>query len=206
MKKLLLASLIACALAAAAAAEPSSSVTALPAEIASALAEMSSTQLGTLTVGDLESVAERISIAAQKTRYVQRARFASRIMPGAGQFMTGDVAGGALFALGNLAITAGTLTAVYFLLPSDLQFGTTNYLTDSFETIHTRWQSKSFMDYLPAMGAMAGGMILRGVLGKFSSANAVETARRNIAEGKVTFTPSFEFFGPRFGMCMRWRY
>jgi hypothetical protein len=208
MKKLLIASLIACALTAAASAEQASSITAFSAEIATTLAEMSSTQVGTLTVGDIEGLAERLSIAAQKRHYVQRARAASFMMPGAGQFMTGDTTGGALFMLGNLAIVAGTLTIAYFLLPADLQFGSTNYFTDSFATIDSRWKSKSFMDYLPAIGTMAGGMILRGVLGKFSSMNAAELARRNIADGKVTFTPSFEFLGHGFGMGigMRWRY
>jgi hypothetical protein len=206
MRRVLVVFIFACAVATAVSAERTAAVDSLPAEIAAALAEMSSTQVGTLTVGDLEGLAERISIAAQKTRYVQRVRMASWIMPGAGQFMTGDVGSGALFALGNLAIAAGTMTAIYFLLPSDLQFGTTNYFTDSIDTIQTRWKSKSLVDYLPAMGAMTGGVILRGVLGKFASANAAETARRNIAEGKITFTPFASFMGRGFGMGMRWRY
>ena len=68
---------------------------------AAALQDLSSTQVGTLTVGDMVKIAERVSIAEQKLHYVQKVRMASLMHPGAGQFMTGDAVGGALFLAGG---------------------------------------------------------------------------------------------------------
>ncbi len=184
---------------------------ALQAELSAALQEMSGAQLGTLTVGDLVKVASRISIAEQKIAYVQRARRASMMFPGAGQFMTGDALGGSLFAAGDLAIVAGALVGAYFLLPGDLQIGngiggaSTNYLYDSFTTIQARWENHNLVDYLPSFGVLAGGMILKGILGHFSAVNAASEARKNIADGKITFTPNFGFMNRGFMMGMRMR-
>jgi hypothetical protein len=171
--------------------------------LSEALQDMSAAQLGTLTVADLETLAGRISVAVQKVRYVEKARRASMIFPGAGQFMTGDATGGTLYLVGDLALLTGTLAGAYFLLPANVRFGDLDYFDDSIGTIKASWESNSIMDYLPSFGVMAGGMILKGILGHFSAANAAEEARRNIADGKVTFVPDFGFMGHGFGMEMR---
>ena len=187
----------------AAAAPPSA---AIQGELAAAMEEMSGDQLGALTVGDLARLAERISIAEQKARYVQRARTASRILAGVGQFMTGDAVGGSLFLAGDVALMAGTLIGAYALLPSNVQFSSLNYLGDPLGTIRSRWESNSISDYLPSCGIMLGGMIVKAVLGHFAAEDAARRARENIAEGKVTFTPNLEFLGRGIGMGMRMRF
>jgi len=173
--------------------------------LGAALQEMSAEQLGTLTVGDLARLAERISIAEQEDRYVQRARMASRFLPGAGQLMTGDTLGGALFLGADFALTAGTLIGAYLLLPSNVQFSSIDYLNDPLSSIKSRWEGNSIADYLPSFAACLGGMILKHVLGHFASVEAAKSARRSIADGKVTFTPNLDFLG-RPGMGFRMRY
>lgn len=178
----------------------------IQAELGAAMAEMSAEELGGLTVGDLARLAARISLAEQKARYVQRARAASRFLPGVGQFMTGDTVGGALFLAGDAAIMAGTLIGAYALLPGNVQFSSLDYLNDPLGSIRSRWESNSIGDYLPSCGVMLGGVILKAVLGHFASEEAARRARENIAEGRVTFTPNLEFLGRGFGVGMRMRY
>ena len=146
----------------------------------------------------------RISIAEQKIHYVQKARMASFLFPGAGQFMAGDAVGGSLFLTGDLLVMAGAVVGAYFLLPSNLQFGSLDYFNTPVSTIDTQWASHTVVDYLPSIGALAAGMLLRGILGYFSAASAGNEARANIADGKVTFTPNFDFLerGPGMGMGM----
>jgi hypothetical protein len=172
-------------------------------ELTAALQDMSGTPLGTLTVGDLEKLAGRVSIVVQKIEYVRKVRRASFMFPGAGQFMTGDTGGGAAFLAGDLAIVTGTLLGAYFLLPTNVQFRDLDYFHVPLGSIRTAWESNSFVDYLPSMGLFAGGMILRAVLGHFSAVNAESEARTAIAEGKITFTPNLDVFDRGFGMGMR---
>ena len=128
------------------------------------------------------------------------------MLPGAGQFMTGDAVGGVLFLAGDIVVVTGTLIGAYYLLPADLQFNSLNYFTSSFATIRKTWEDHSFVDLLPSMGLMAGGFIIKCAIGHFSSAGAARAALRNIADGKVTFAPNLEFMDHGFGMGMRMKY
>lgn len=176
---------------------PALSPTGLQAALGAALQEMSASQLGTLTVGDLAQLAARISIAEQQERYVQRARRASMRFPGVGQFMTGDALGGTLFLAGDAAVIAGTLIGAYLVLPSNVQFSSVDYFRDPVSGIRSRWESNGIVDYLPACGVLLGGMIVKGILGHFAAEDAGKKARQNIADGTVTFTPNLEFLGGR---------
>ena len=204
MKRMWLAVLALVAAAAVASAQDTAAPTPQQ-ELTTALQEISAAQLGTLTVADLSKVLARISIAQQKVAYVQRASIASMIFPGAGQFMTGDTVGGVLFLTGDLAVMTGAVLGAYFLLPPEVQFTGLDYYTAPLATIRTAWQSRSIQDYLPSFGVMAGGMLLKGILGHVSARLAAQSARRNIADGKITFTPSFDFTGRGLMMGMRMR-
>jgi hypothetical protein len=194
------------AFAACAGAQQALSPAGMQAELGAALQEMSASQLGTLTVGDLTRLAARISIAEQQRRYIQRARTASWHLPGAGQLMTGDTLGGSLFLAGDAAVIAGTLIGAYLLLPSSVQFSSLDYFNDPISTIRSRWEGNSILNYLPSCGILLGGMIVKHILGHFSAEEAVKRARQNIAEGTVTFTPNFEFLEGRPEAGLRMRY
>ncbi len=207
MKRTVIVMVLSAALAAAAGAqEKVSDHFGFDQELNAALQDMSGTPLGTLTVGDLEKLAGRVSIVVQKIEYVRKVRQASFKLPGAGQFMEGDALGGSAFLAGDLAIVTGTLIGAYFLLPANVQFRDLDYFHVPLGSIRTAWESNSFVDYLPSIGVFAGGMILRAVLGHFSAENAENEARAAIAEGKVTFTPNLNVFDHGFGVGMRMGY
>ena len=88
--------------------------------VAEILADEKDTVISDLTFGEVEDLVARLSVPMQEAAYVDHARMASYMMPGTGQFMTGDKLGGALFLTADLLVAAGTLTAVYFLLPPEL--------------------------------------------------------------------------------------
>lgn len=174
------------------------------------LAQHGRKRLGSLTGAEIRKALDVVSVARQQQAYVRRSETASLFMPGAGQFINNAPVAGSLYLAGHLAVAAGTLVGAYFLLPSDLQFGSTNYFTDSFTTINNRWRGHSLLDYLPSAAVMAGGMILDHVIRHFSAENAEALARKNIKEKKVTFRPEpfFVLPGPRgpmmgFGWKMR---
>ena len=151
--------------------------------------EQALTPMGGITLGKLEEIAEGIYLASQKMEFVQRARTASLILPGVGQFINGDVVGGSLFLLMELAIVGGTIVGAYFLLPSDLQFHNLDYVNKPSVDIRNVWESHSLMDLLLPMGVAAGGLLVEIVLRGVASFHAGEVAKKNIAEGKISFEP-----------------
>ena len=175
-------------------------------EIEAAAAELSSAQVGTMTVDDLEKIAAHLAIAVQKERYVERIRNASFMLPGVGQFMAGDTLGGWLFVAWDVTVLAGTIVSAYFVLPANVQFGSLNYLASPVSAIQTAWGSNSLLAYLPLAGVIAGGVILETVLRYVSADNAARTARRNIADGKVTFKPTLELLDGSLGLGMRMQF
>jgi len=207
MRRTIIAMALSAALAAAAFAQGSApDASGFGQELNAALQDMSGTQLGTMTVADLEKLAGRVSIAVQKVQYVRKVGRASFLLPGAGQFMTGDTGGGVAFLAGDLAIVTGTLLGAYFLLPTNVRFSDLDYFHVPLGSIRSAWESNSFVDYLPSIGFFAGGMILRAVLGHFSAVNAESEARAAIAEGRITFTPNLDVFDKGLGVGMRMRY
>lgn len=159
-----------------------------------------------MSLSDFEKLAGEVSVAVQKYRYIQSARVMSFMMPGLGQFRTGDAVGGSLFLAGHLAVVAGTLAGAYFLLPSNVQFGALDYFNTPLATISNIWESNTVLQYLPSFGVMAGGMILDQLLGLAASANAAAEAKDAVASGKVTFQPEIVAMpggGLGMGMMMR---
>ena len=187
----------------------------LNSEITAILDQNAQTTLGSMTVGDLEKLEGQISVAIQKEEYVRRTAAASFFLPGLGQFRTGDTTNGALFLAGDLAVAAGALLGTYFLLPSNVQFSSLNYLNTPLSSIRSTWESNTLTDYAPSIAMAVGGMAVEMVLRWAASKNAASDAREAVASGKVTFQPElFPLFGPvgpdgRMGMGMgfglRWR-
>ena len=154
-----------------------------------------------LTFGEIEEIAAALSIPAQKAAYVRGAAMASAMIPGLGQFKTGDPMSGTLFLLGDLVISAGTAVGLYFLLPSELQFGQLDYFNTPLTGIHGAWEAAyetaTFAEMWPIMGVTTASMILKGVLSHFASRHARELAIANIENGTVTFESRAGFtFGP----------
>ncbi len=201
MKKLVSVVVLVLAAAGIAAAKPR--IPSMQEEVASALEQYSPREIGALTVGELEQIAEKVSLAHRRASFVPRSAMMSMIMPGMGQFLNGDRVGGVLFAGANIATIAGTIAATWLLLPEDVQPQSLFVIPVS--DIAPRLEAHTPLQYLPAFGAMAGGMLLDGILRVASARHAAGLARRNIAEGKVDFSPEASVDGRGFMMGMRVR-
>ncbi len=162
---------------------------------------------GALSYGELRELAGRLSVARQKDRFVARSRNMSFMMPGSGQFLNKDYGSGAALLAADLAVVAGTLIGSYYLLPENLRFQQLDYFNTPFSTIRDTWEGHTFMDYLPSMAVLAGGGVLKAILGQLSSSHAGKLAKRNIDSGKISFEPDLLAL-PGGGMMMGlgWRY
>lgn len=145
--------------------------------------------IGEVSLGEVREMLGLLSIAMQKEAYISGAKKASFMIPGLGQFKTGDTLSGVLFLSTDILLTAGALVGAYFLLPDDLQFGQLDYFNTPFSDIKDAWHSHTFVEMLPSMGVVAGGWLLQAGLRMWSSKHASKLARRNIEEGVVSFEP-----------------
>lgn len=141
-----------------------------------------------LTISERLAISEVISIEKQGNAYVHRAALASFLIPGTGQFMTGDPLAGAAHLAGEAAIIGGVITGLYFLLPEDLKDGslTRDQRHDLYQSYMTH---DSIGEILPAMGVVAGGVLLSVINSVMASHGAAENALENIESGAVTFKP-----------------
>ncbi len=172
-------------------------------EVEEILRSEADTVISGMTFADVQDLLGRLSVPMQEAAYVKASRMVSMMMPGRGQFMNDDVLSGVLFAAADLAVAAGTIVGGYFLLPPELQFDNLDYFNTPLSEIKEAWRnaakSATFMDALPTMGVMAGGMILHRLIAGFSAHHAGNLAQDRIDKGIVTFEPITTFSGHGFG-------
>lgn len=182
-------------------------------DVSGILANEKDKSLSGMTVGDVTAILDKISVAQQQYLWVKKSEHASLALPGLGQYLNGDSLNGTLYLSGSVLLFAGTIVGAYYLLPSDLRFDSINYFRDSFSSIHTAWQSHSFVDYLPSIGMMVGGAVLQGILRAVSADAAGKLAKQRIKDGSITFQPEpflvmpgagAEMFQLGIGMNMRY--
>ncbi len=161
----------------------------MSAELSLVQSELGARKIGDVEVATLLSVRDRLSIAAQKDAYVRKTGVRSFLLPGLGQLETGETAAGIGFMAFDLGVIAATLVGAYYLLPADLRFDRIDYFRSNLTTINNAWCGHSFTDYLPAFGALLGGMVIDQTLRHWSAANARRSATRAVDEGRATFTP-----------------
>ncbi len=159
------------------------------AEISQIQTEYGADKLGAMSLGDWMTIRDRLSVASEKDRYVDRMATASFFLPGLGQFQEGDTGSGIGFLALDIGVIAGTLVAAYYLLPSDLRFDRLDYFGDSVGTVNDAWESHSLTDYLPAIGALCGGIVIDQIVRHFASAHARRGAIQAVDQEKVKFTP-----------------
>lgn len=166
-----------------------------PSEILGAVPEAGAKVPGEMTVEEWTTLAGAVSVANQEARYVNHAGVASFLLPGTGQFLTGDYAGGALYMGAEAAIIGGTAAACWFLLPEDLRDSSLS--REERKTLKDEYSDEELM---PAMCAASAGFVLMVVNSVFSSKDAHETALSNIDSGKVRFEPKIYLSGNHFGL------
>jgi hypothetical protein len=157
-------------------------------DILDILPEIGDKTIDELTISERLSISEILSVQMQKNMYVRHAAKSSFIIPGLGQFMTGDPLAGTLHLVGEAAIIGGVITGLYFLLPDELLDGslTKDERHDLMENYHT---PDNIGEILPAMGVVVGGVLLSVINSMLASHGAAENALVNIESGDVTFQP-----------------
>ena len=163
------------------------------------LEEKGDKQIGTLTIGELNQVAEDLSVSIQKSLFIEKSRHSSMVLPGLGQFRNGDTLNGVLFTTANLLTLSGAFLGAYFLLPEDVQFHETNPFTDNISEVRRAWGNHSFVEYLPSIGGFLAGVALNIVVRIISANHAESLARDNIEKNKVEFEP-YSFLGYKRGL------
>jgi hypothetical protein len=137
-----------------------------------------------LTLAERARLSDALSVHLQGEHYVARAAMSSFVLPGLGQFMIGKPLDGALFLAAQTAIVAGSMAGAYYLAPAGLlaTWGDKS-------AMRTYMASGNFVQALPTMGVMAGGMTLALLNAVISSWSAAAGARENVASGQVKFQP-----------------
>tara|TARA_B100000614_G_scaffold188477_1_gene169481 strand:- start:26 stop:697 length:672 start_codon:yes stop_codon:yes gene_type:complete len=170
--------------------------------VAEFLAETGNTAVGDLTVAQLRDLTGALSVQAQQEDFIRRAEQSSRAMPGSGHFMVGADGRGALLTTSAVLVMAGTVVGAYFALPDGVQFGSVDYINDSFREINAAWRSESIRSMLPAAGVVLAGGVVHGILGEIASRDAGRIAREQITSGARTFEPQPFIFPDPSGRLM----
>jgi hypothetical protein len=154
--------------------------------LAALAADRGSSQLGSMTVADVEKAVARLSVAMQQEAWIHGSAMASLALPGLGQFLNRDPLGGSLYLAGSAAVAAGTLVGAYFLLPANVQG---NWFTTPIGNLETAFKSNGVAAYLPSLGVMAAGAVVDAVLRCISTSGAARLAERKVLDGTVSFEP-----------------
>ena len=175
--------------------------------VAEALAALASdrgaSELGSMTVADVERAVARLSVAMQQEAWIHGSAMASLALPGLGQFLNRAPLSGSLYLAGSAAVAAGTLTGAYFLLPPNLRAA--NWFTTPIDDMETAFKSNSLVDYLPSLGVMAAGAVVDAVLRCVSASGAARLAERKVLDGTVSFEPVLIRSGTGMGFGVRFK-
>jgi len=172
-----------------------------PEEILNRFPGIGEKTMSELTIEERLLIDAEISIERQENMYVRHAAVASFLIPGTGQFMTGDALGGVVHLAGEAAIIGGVITGLYFLLPEDLKDG--SLTREERQDLKRSYMTPDNIDeILPAMGVMAGGVLLSVFNSVLASHGAAENALENIESGSVSFKP-YVNIGRTMGLGLR---
>lgn len=148
----------------------------------------STVKVSDLTVGDLKALADIRSIDRQEARYVHGSAVASFLIPGLGQFKTGDVWAGTWNLVGHTALIGATVYGVWTLLPDDVKAGGLSH--DARRDLMRGYWTNDFGKIAPAVGVAAGGVALSLAFRFWSASDAGTRAEENLKSGAVAFEPA----------------
>jgi len=152
-----------------------------------------------LTVGDLKALADIQSVDRQEARYVGGAAVASFLLPGLGQFKTGDAVAGTLNLVGFATLVGATMYGTWALLPDDVKASGLSF--EGRHNVMKSYWTNDFGKIAPAVGVMAGGAALSLAYRFWSAGDARTRALGNLESGAVTFEPAA--IDGRFGVMAR---
>jgi len=153
-----------------------------------------------ITINEVLEIAESASVVKQEQHYIRGAAMSSLLIPGMGQFKTGNTLGGVLHMTTGLAIAGGSIYGSYMLLSEDVKA----ILGDK-TAMHSYFETNDKTEMLPAFGVMAGGGVLYLINNIISSGTAVKRAKAQVESGDVTFEPDLYIVSGGFGFGMHMR-
>jgi len=140
------------------------------------------------TLEERLAITSVFSVAMQESMYVRHAGMSSFLVPGAGQFMTGQTGAGALHLGTELLIAGGAFAGMYFLTPDELL---DHSLTrdERHVLIAAYMTPERIGELLPGIGVAAGTFVLSVINRTLAAKGAVQSAQANLADGTVSFEP-----------------
>ena len=168
--------------------------------LAALAADRGESELGAMTVSDVEKAVARLSVAMRQEAWIHGSAMASLALPGLGQYLNRDPLGGSLYLAGDAAVVAGTLVGAYVLLPDDVQAG---WFTTSIGTLEGTFRSHSVVEYLPSLGVLAAGAVVDAVLRCVSARGAARLAEQRLLDGTISFEPVLITSGKGMGFGVR---
>lgn len=140
------------------------------------------------TLEERLAISSVFSVAMQESMYVRHAGVSSFLVPGAGQFMTGQVGVGALHLGTELLIAGGAFAGMYFLTPADLLDHSLT-MDERHALVASYMTPERIGELLPGMGVAAGTFVLSLLNRTLAARGAVLGAEANLADGSVSFEP-----------------
>ena len=153
------------------------------------LSERAERSVGELTVRELATAADLLSVARQERAHVDRTVRLTWVLPGLGHAINGDRAAALTFAAVDLAIGLTTMVVATAVLPAALRPRNLDYLQSSPATIRSRLRSVTPAELIPAVASVGSGVML-GLTLRFAASNSARESGLNaLRRGAVTFDP-----------------
>ncbi len=157
-------------------------------EMADWVEARSTVKVGDLTVGDLKALSDIRSVDRQEARYVHGSAVASFLIPGLGQFKTGDAWAGTWNLVGHTALVGATIYGVWALLPDDVKASGLSH--DARRDLVRGYWTNDIGKIAPAAGVAVGGVALSLAFRFWSASDAGTRAEENLKSGAVVFEPA----------------
>ena len=153
------------------------------------LAERAERSIGQLTVRELTTAVDLLSVARQERAHVDRTVRLTWVLPGLGHYINGDRMEALTFATADLAVGLTAVIIAIQVLPAAVRHRNLNYLQSSRATIRERWRSVTPSEMLPAFATLATGAMVGLTLRFVTAASARESGLDALRRGAVTFEP-----------------
>jgi hypothetical protein len=140
------------------------------------------------TLEERLAIAAVFSVSRQESMYVRRAGMYSFLVPGAGQFMTGQAGTGALHLGAEVLIAGAAVAGMWYLTPEDLLDHSLS-MDERYDVMASYMTPDRIGELLPGMGVAAGTWVLSMVNRSLAARGAVRGAQANLADGTVSFEP-----------------
>jgi hypothetical protein len=153
------------------------------------LAERADRSISELTVQELTTAIDLLSVISQQRTHVERSVRLTWVLPGLGHYINGDYVTAYTLAAADIAVGLTTLVIATQILPAAVRHRNLNYLQSSHETIRSRWMSVSPSEMIPALATLATGAMVGLTLRFVATASARESGLDALRRGAVTFDP-----------------